>query len=86
MDNKTVITSSTLMSLGLTVAGVILYGVYKSELEAQMIGMIALISKIIIAIYYQTRQRYLMVEDPVDISDTGMMVYNNVVTLVILKR
>jgi len=80
-NHKTVITWHTLVSLIVTVIGVCLYGSYKSEIEAQLIGMVALVTKILVAIYYQTRQRYLMVEEHISISDTGMMVYNNVVTL-----
>eukprot|EP00471_Norrisiella_sphaerica_P013809 CAMPEP_0184494856 /NCGR_PEP_ID=MMETSP0113_2-20130426/29742_1 /TAXON_ID=91329 /ORGANISM="Norrisiella sphaerica, Strain BC52" /LENGTH=358 /DNA_ID=CAMNT_0026880767 /DNA_START=90 /DNA_END=1166 /DNA_ORIENTATION=+ len=80
IENRTRLTWHTLASIIITVIGVIMYGLYKSEIEAQALGMIALIAKILVAIYYQTRQRYLMVEDPVSISDTGMMVYNNLVT------
>mmetsp|Transcript_26601 Transcript_26601/g.42765 ORF Transcript_26601/g.42765 Transcript_26601/m.42765 type:complete len:359 (-) Transcript_26601:90-1166(-) len=82
VENRIRLSWHTFASLTVTVSGVILYGAYKSELEAQLIGMFALVLKIIVAILYQTRQRYLMVEDPVDISDTGMMVYNNVVTFI----
>ncbi|GAB5353715.1 hypothetical protein AAMO2058_000057800 [Amorphochlora amoebiformis] len=72
----------TFGSLAITVVGVVLYALFQYQIEAQFVGIIALVSKIVVAIYYQTRQRYLMVEDPIDINDGGMMVYNNAVTLV----
>ena len=81
VENQVNYSMHTLGAMALTSAGVVLYGVSKSELGGQLVGIFALISKILIAIVYQTRQRYLMVEDPVDISDTGMMVFNNVVTV-----
>mmetsp|Transcript_3656 Transcript_3656/g.7428 ORF Transcript_3656/g.7428 Transcript_3656/m.7428 type:complete len:384 (-) Transcript_3656:119-1270(-) len=62
-------------------AGVALYGMNQSKLGGQAIGIAALVLKTFVSVAYQTRQRYLMVESPVDINDLGMMLYNCAICL-----
>eukprot|EP00467_Chlorarachnion_reptans_P015611 CAMPEP_0114528304 /NCGR_PEP_ID=MMETSP0109-20121206/24131_1 /TAXON_ID=29199 /ORGANISM="Chlorarachnion reptans, Strain CCCM449" /LENGTH=400 /DNA_ID=CAMNT_0001710433 /DNA_START=399 /DNA_END=1601 /DNA_ORIENTATION=+ len=79
--NKMFVTWHTIGSMVMTVVGVALYGMFQGQLRGQLIGIVAMVAKTLINVYYQTRMRYLMVEDPVDINDEGMMLYNNGIAL-----
>ncbi|GAB5370897.1 hypothetical protein AAMO2058_001532900 [Amorphochlora amoebiformis] len=79
--NPLLVTRHTIGSMVLTVVGVALYGFFQGQLSGQWIGISAMVFKTLINVYYQTRMRYLMVEEPVDINDEGMMLYNNGIAL-----
>jgi len=74
--NKLIVTPHTVGSILVIIIGVAMYGLKQSRLGGQIIGIVALVLKTAVSVLYQTRQRYLMVEHPVDINDLGMMVYN----------
>mmetsp|Transcript_2245 Transcript_2245/g.3581 ORF Transcript_2245/g.3581 Transcript_2245/m.3581 type:complete len:369 (-) Transcript_2245:502-1608(-) len=81
-ENPLIVTKHTVGSMVITVVGVAMYGMFQGKLRGQLIGISAMVGKTIINVYYQTRMRYLMVEDPVDINDEGMMLYNNGIALI----
>eukprot|EP00954_Amorphochlora_amoebiformis_P019025 1329937-Amorphochlora_amoeboformis.AAC.2 len=76
----------TFGSLAITVVGVVLYALFQYQIEAQFVGIIALakgargfcvemgLVRVTTDFLVPSANRYLMVEDPIDINDGGMMV------------
>jgi len=76
---KFVASPHTFASLGVIMVGVILYAIFQKGIGAEVIGIIFMIANMFIATGERLAQRYLMAESPVDMSDTGLMVYNNTI-------
>eukprot|EP00954_Amorphochlora_amoebiformis_P011841 925031-Amorphochlora_amoeboformis.AAC.1 len=74
---KFIASPHTFASLAVIMAGVILYAIFQKGIGAEVIGIIFMLANMFIATGERLAQRYLMAENPVDISDTGLMLYNN---------
>merc|ERR1711988_1576615 len=76
---KFVASPHTFGSLATIMAGVVLYAVFQKGISGEVMGIIFMIANMFIATTERLAQRYLMAENPVDMSDTGLMLYNNTV-------
>lgn len=76
---KFVASPHTFGSLGTIMAGVVLYAVFQKGISGEVMGIFFMIANMFIATAERLAQRYLMAENPVDMSDTGLMLYNNTV-------
>eukprot|EP00467_Chlorarachnion_reptans_P025748 CAMPEP_0114495910 /NCGR_PEP_ID=MMETSP0109-20121206/5481_1 /TAXON_ID=29199 /ORGANISM="Chlorarachnion reptans, Strain CCCM449" /LENGTH=444 /DNA_ID=CAMNT_0001673133 /DNA_START=69 /DNA_END=1403 /DNA_ORIENTATION=- len=74
---KFVASPHTFASLGVIMLGVVLYAIFQKGIQGQMWGIIFMILNMFIATGERLAQRYLMAESPVDMSDSGLMLYNN---------
>jgi len=79
-DNaKFVASPHTFGSLTVIMLGVLMYALFQKGIQGEVTGIIFMILNMFIATGERLAQRYFMAEDPVDMSDTGLMLYNNVV-------
>ena len=69
----------TFASLAVIMAGVVLYAIFQKGIGGQVMGIVFMMANMFIATAERLAQRYLMAERPVDMSDTGLMFYNNTV-------
>uniref|UniRef100_A0A7S4DW12 Sugar phosphate transporter domain-containing protein n=1 Tax=Lotharella globosa TaxID=91324 RepID=A0A7S4DW12_9EUKA len=74
---KFVITPWTIVALATIIGGVALYAVFQSGLSGETIGIVFMVLNMLIGTSERLMQRFLMVENPVNMSDTGFMIYNN---------
>jgi len=74
---KFVASPHTFGSLGVIMLGVVLYAVFQKGIGAEVIGIVFMIANMFVATGERLAQRYLMAENPVDMSDSGLMLYNN---------
>jgi len=77
-----VATWQSLFSIVIILLGVVMYGLGQGSFKTQYLGLSFLIAKMLLAVVYQIGQRYLMVEQPVDIDTIGMMMWNNLFALI----
>ena len=78
---KFIASAHTFMSLGVIMAGVILYAIFQKGISGEVLGIFFMIANMFVATAERLCQRYLMAENPVDMSDTGLMLYNNTVCM-----
>ncbi|GAB5371580.1 hypothetical protein AAMO2058_001592400 [Amorphochlora amoebiformis] len=69
----------TFGALGIIALGVALYAVFQKGVTAETLGIIFMIANMFIATMERLAQRYFMAENPVNMNDQGLMVYNNLV-------
>uniref|UniRef100_A0A7S3Z3Q2 Sugar phosphate transporter domain-containing protein n=1 Tax=Lotharella globosa TaxID=91324 RepID=A0A7S3Z3Q2_9EUKA len=81
---KFVASIHTFGSLGVIMTGVVLYAVFQKGIGAEVLGIVFMLANMFVATGERLAQRYLMAESPVDISDTGLMLYNNAVCLLFM--
>mmetsp|Transcript_16018 Transcript_16018/g.28752 ORF Transcript_16018/g.28752 Transcript_16018/m.28752 type:complete len:344 (+) Transcript_16018:86-1117(+) len=80
--SRFIMTVHTAISLLLIVTGLVIYGLSVGNFAQQSIGVAFMIAKMLVGVMYQLSQRWVMVEDPVDISNTGMLFYNNLIAFI----
>eukprot|EP00466_Bigelowiella_natans_P017757 jgi/Bigna1/90072/estExt_fgenesh1_pg.C_610102 len=79
-DNaKFVASPHTYGSLTVIMLGVVMYALFQNGIQGEITGIIFMMLNMFIATGERLAQRYFMAENPVDMSDTGLMLYNNVV-------
>eukprot|EP00472_Partenskyella_glossopodia_P006074 CAMPEP_0197517866 /NCGR_PEP_ID=MMETSP1318-20131121/2956_1 /TAXON_ID=552666 /ORGANISM="Partenskyella glossopodia, Strain RCC365" /LENGTH=441 /DNA_ID=CAMNT_0043067775 /DNA_START=303 /DNA_END=1628 /DNA_ORIENTATION=- len=76
-ESKFIATPHTFTAMAIIILGVIMYGVFQEGIQGQTVGIVLCILNMLIATSDHLLQRMLMTENPVDMSDTGMMLYNN---------
>mmetsp|Transcript_1064 Transcript_1064/g.1507 ORF Transcript_1064/g.1507 Transcript_1064/m.1507 type:complete len:349 (+) Transcript_1064:1-1047(+) len=78
-NSKFVVTRYTILALAVIISGVVSYGVFQKGIHAETIGIVFMFANMFVGTSERLAQRFLMVESPVNMSDTGFMIYNNAV-------
>eukprot|EP00466_Bigelowiella_natans_P017089 jgi/Bigna1/51383/estExt_Genewise1.C_1880008 len=78
-NSKFIVTRYTILALAVIISGVVSYGVFQKGIHAETIGIVFMFANMFVGTSERLAQRFLMVENPVNMSDTGFMIYNNAV-------